>query len=252
VWKQWLVILIIGVKRMSNLVRFDNYEESELATFPIDNDTKGALDVLEWAYSNYNEEIVYACSFGIEGIVMIDLLSKVTKNAKIVFLDTGLHFDETYVLIDKVKKRYPSLTIELKKPNLTLEEQAKEYGDELWSRDANKCCEIRKILPLTEVLTGATAWISGLRREQSESRKNTEFINKDNRFKSVKICPLIHWTWKDIWRYAHKHELDYNTLHDNGYPSIGCKPCTQPAFNADDMRSGRWNGTGKVECGLHT
>jgi len=237
---------------MNETIRYENFEVASPVDFSIDNDTKGALEVLEWAYSTYKEEIVYACSFGIEGIVMIDLLSKVKPDAHIVFLDTGLHFEETYKLIDKVKLRYPSMNIEMKKPKLTLGEQAELYGEELWKTNANKCCELRKILPLTEVLSGATAWISGLRREQSESRKNTQFINKDNRFKSVKVCPLIHWTWKDIWRYAHKHDLDYNTLHDNGYPSIGCKPCTQPAFNADDLRSGRWSGSQKVECGLHT
>jgi phosphoadenosine phosphosulfate reductase len=237
---------------MSQLLRYENFDDLAPVNFSIENDTKGALDALDWAYSHYKEELVYACSFGIEGIVMIDLLSKVTNKAKIVFLDTGVHFDETYELIERIKERYPQLDIELKKPKLTLAEQAEKYGEELWSKDPNKCCEIRKILPLTEALSGATAWISGLRREQSESRKNTQFTNKDNRFKSVKVCPLIHWTWKDIWRYVHKNDLTYNTLHDNGYPSIGCKPCTQPAFNADDMRSGRWTGTGKVECGLHT
>ncbi|MBD8071269.1 phosphoadenylyl-sulfate reductase [Bacillus sp. PS06] len=237
---------------MSQLVTFKNFNEVEKKEFNIDNNTKGALEVLEWAYSQYQDEIVYACSFGIEGIVMIDLLSKVTDKARIVFLDTGVHFDETYELIDKVKKRYPTLTIELKKPKLTLEEQAEQFGAELWKSNPNQCCNIRKIQPLNEVLSGVTAWISGLRREQSESRKNTEFINLDKRFESIKVCPLIHWSWKDIWRYAHKNELDYNTLHDNGYPSIGCKTCTKPAFNADDLRSGRWTGTNKVECGLHT
>ncbi len=170
---------------------------------------------------------------------------------KLSFLDTGLHFDETYKLINEVKERYPNLRIEMKKPELTLEEQAAEYGDELWSSQPNKCCEIRKVIPLNSVLSGTTAWLSGLRREQSETRKNTNYFNKDNKFQSIKICPLIHWTWKDIWRYAHKNGLPYNVLHDNGYPSIGCRPCTQPAFNADDLRSGRWTGSGKTECGLH-
>ncbi len=236
---------------MRNLVTYENIDGFQGIDFSIDNDTKGALEVLKWAYETYGEDIVYACSFGIEGIILIDLISKVKKNAKIVFLDTDVHFQETYELIDKVKKKYPELQIEMKKPALTLEEQAEQYGDELWKTAPNKCCEIRKIIPLNEVLSGSIAWISGLRREQSETRKNTEFINKDNRFKSVKICPLIHWTWKDVWRYAHKQQLDYNVLHDRGYPSIGCKTCTQPAINMDDLRSGRWTGKGKTECGLH-
>ncbi|MCM3603413.1 phosphoadenylyl-sulfate reductase [Robertmurraya korlensis] len=231
---------------------FSSYDHFSFPSFDENNETKGALDALRWSYEHYDEsEIVYACSFGIEGMVMIDLITKVKPDAKVVFLDTGLHFKETYELIDKVKERYPQLQIELKKPSLTLEEQAEQHGDELWKTAPNKCCEIRKIIPLREALSGATAWISGLRREQSETRKNTQYFNKDNKFESIKVCPLIHWSWKDVWRYAHKNDLPYNVLHDNGYPSIGCAPCTSPAFNADDMRSGRWTGTGKTECGLH-
>ncbi|CAH0345247.1 phosphoadenylyl-sulfate reductase [Bacillus sp. CECT 9360] len=237
---------------MSNLLVYKDFDTFTPVDFPIDNDTKGALEVLEWAYGHYGDELVYACSFGIEGIVLIDLISKVNERARIVFLDTDLHFKETYDLIDQVKNRYPLLQIEMKKPALTLEEQALEHGDLLWEREPNKCCEIRKVIPLNEVLSGPAAWLSGLRREQSETRKNTQFINKDNKFNSIKVCPLIHWSWKDVWRYAHKQGLPYNILHDRGYPSIGCEKCTKPVFNEEDMRSGRWNGSGKTECGLHT
>lgn len=237
---------------MTETLTFNSFSTFTHPLFDTQDETKGALEVLKWAYSHYtDDELIYACSFGIEGIVLIDLISKVNDKATIVFLDTDVHFDETYELIAKVKEKYPNLRIEMKKPKLTLEEQALEYGDELWIREPNRCCEIRKITPLNEVLSGATAWLSGLRREQSETRKNTEYINLDNRFTSIKICPLIHWTWKDVWRYAHKNQLPYNILHDKGYPSIGCKTCTQPAWNEEDLRSGRWSGKGKTECGLH-
>lgn len=239
-----------GIK-MTELLTYENFNQATPKQFSYEDETKGALEALKWAYSHYGDKLIYACSFGIEGIVLIDLIAKVNSPAKVVFLDTDLHFKETYELIEKVQSRYPSLQIELKKPKLTLEEQEKEFGEELWKVNPNKCCEIRKILPLQEVLSGATAWLSGLRRDQSESRKNTQFINKDERFKSVKVCPLIHWSWKDIWRYAHKNQLDYNVLHDNGFPSIGCKPCTKPAIDMNDLRSGRWSGTNKIECGLH-
>ncbi|EON74352.1 phosphoadenylyl-sulfate reductase [Lysinibacillus sphaericus] len=219
--------------------------------FEQDETYKAALEVLRWSYGEYGEEIVYACSFGIEGIVLIDLISKVKPNATIVFLDTDVHFKETYETINRVKEKYPQLNIILKKSALTLEEQAQQFGHELWKTNPNKCCEIRKMLPLNEALSGAKAWISGLRREQSPTRMNTNFINRDEKFKSIKICPLIHWTWKDVWRYVSKHNLPYNPLHDKGYPSIGCEHCTQPAFNMDDLRSGRWQGFGKNECGLH-
>ncbi|KKK37050.1 phosphoadenosine phosphosulfate reductase [Mesobacillus campisalis] len=237
---------------MVEKLSYNQFSEFIQPEFPGASETKGALEVLEWAYGHYGDgELIYACSLGIEGMVLIDLITKVKPNAKVVFLDTNMHFKETYELIDKVKERYPELNLEIKQPGLTLEEQAREHGDELWKSTPNKCCEIRKVLPLQDVLSGATAWLSGLRREQSETRRNTQFLNLDHKFKSVKICPLIHWTWKDVWRYAHKNDLPYNILHDNGYPSIGCRTCTAPAFNADDMRSGRWTGSGKTECGLH-
>ncbi|MEE1132872.1 MAG: phosphoadenylyl-sulfate reductase [Caryophanon sp.] len=232
------------------MLTFETWQEPA-RDFEVDDTYKGALNTLEWAYDTYGDEVVYACSFGIEGIVLIDLIAKVKPDAKIVFLDTNKHFDETYEVIEKVQKRYPQLRIELKQPKLTLEEQAEQYGDKLWETEPNQCCKVRKIEPLDESLSEAIAWISGLRREQGPTRANTNFINLDKRFESVKICPLIHWTWKDVWRYVSRNELDYNVLHDRGYPSIGCAPCTNPAFTEEDLRAGRWSGQGKTECGLH-
>lgn len=232
------------------MLSYETWQEPNI-NFEIDETYKGALNVLKWSYEQYGEEIVYACSFGIEGIVLVDLISKVKPNATIVFLDTDVHFKETYETIDRVKEKYPQLNIIMKKPKLTLEEQAEEYGDKLWKTNPNQCCQIRKLIPLNEVLSDSKAWISGLRHEQSETRKHVQFINRDEKFKSIKICPLIHWTWKDVWRYVTKHDLPYNPLHDQGYPSIGCSHCTKPAFDMNDLRSGRWQGTGKTECGLH-
>ena len=232
------------------MLSYETWQEPNI-NFEIDEIYKGALNVLKWSYEQYGEEIVYACSFGIEGIVLVDLISKVKPNATIVFLDTDVHFKETYETIDRVKEKYPQLNIIMKKPKLTLEEQAAEYGDKLWETNPNQCCQIRKLIPLNEVLSDSKAWISGLRHEQSETRKHVQFINRDEKFKSIKICPLIHWTWKDVWRYVTKHDLPYNPLHDQGYPSIGCSHCTKPAFDMNDLRSGRWQGTGKTECGLH-
>ncbi|ARD47719.1 phosphoadenosine phosphosulfate reductase [Sporosarcina sp. P37] len=235
------------------MVTFESWNETAvLPVFPADSETKGAAEVLQWAYSHYGEKLVYACSFGIEGIVLIELISRIKADAKIIFLDTNYHFKETYETIEKVKKRYPQLHIHMQQPRLTIEQQTEQYGLELWKNNPNLCCDLRKIKPLEEAISPSAAWISGLRREQSETRKTTEFLNLDQRFKKIKVCPLIHWTWKDVWRFAHKHELDYNVLHDQGFPSIGCATCTKPAFTEEDMRSGRWTGSGKTECGLHT
>lgn len=212
---------------------------------------KDAIGVLKWAYSSFGEEIVYACSFGAEGIVLIDLISKVKADATIVFLDTNLHFKETYQLINHVKERYPSLNIQLKNPELTVEEQNQIHGKELWKTAPDQCCKIRKLKPLEEELSKYHAWISGLRREQSSTRANVEFVNRDNRFQSIKICPLIHWTSEEIWLYIKLHKLPYNELHDQNYPSIGCETCTIPVAEGEDSRKGRWVNSEKTECGLH-
>jgi phosphoadenosine phosphosulfate reductase len=237
---------------MSNAVTYEEWS-SNSSTFPVDDKSKGALRVLEWAYRVYPEnQIVYASSFGAEAIVLIDLIQQVKPDAHIVFLDTDLHFPETYDVIRKIEERFPSLRIEKKKPELTLDEQREEFGSALWKRDPNKCCEIRKVIPLRETLTSKQAWISGLRREQSPTRANTEFVNKDEKFKNIKLCPLIHWTWDEVWDYIRAKDLPYNQLHDQNYPSIGCFPCTQPVGDDGDSRAGRWSGSGKTECGLHT
>lgn len=237
---------------MNTAVTFENWKQISDA-FPFDDKLKGARDVLEWAYKNYSEDkIVYASSFGAEAIVLIDLIQEIKPDAHIVFLDTGLHFPETYEVIDKIEARFPKLKIERKEPALTLDQQAAEYGSALWKREPNQCCLIRKVIPLREALTPKQAWISGLRREQSPTRANTEFINRDEKFRNIKICPLIHWTWDEVWAYIREKDLPYNTLHDHGYPSIGCFPCTQAVDVNGDSRAGRWSGTGKTECGLHT
>ncbi|MGG2015983.1 phosphoadenylyl-sulfate reductase [Bacillus sp. S10(2024)] len=225
--------------------------KNHFVSFPEDDETKGALAAVRWAYEHYRKDIVYACSFGIEGMVLLHVINQVNPSANVVFLDTNIHFQETYDLIKKVREQYPKLNIIEKQPELTLGEQAKEHGNKLWENNPNLCCQLRKIKPLEEVLTGRKAWISGLRREQSETRKNTQFVNQDHRFQSVKICPLIHWTWKEVWRYVYKYNLPYNPLHDIGYPSIGCETCTVQVQEGSDLRDGRWAGKTKTECGLH-
>jgi len=234
---------------MTEVLTYSNWEESKVKT--LQDELKEFMDVLKWTFREYGDKVVYACSFGAEGIVLLDLISKVEKRANILFLDTDFHFKETYELIDQVKERYPHFSINLVKPKLTVLEQANEYGDKLWESNPNLCCSLRKIEPLKEQISSYAAWISGLRREQSTTRRNVEYINKDDKFKKIKVCPLIHWTWEDIWTYIKLNNLPYNQLHDKGYPSIGCENCTLPAAHGGDMRGGRWANSGKTECGLH-
>lgn len=233
---------------MKNVLTYMNWDDS--VKEKLERELKEYLDVLKWAYREYQDNILYSCSFGAEGMVLIDLISKIEPHANIIFLDTELHFKETYELIEKVKQKYPSLNIKMVKPSLTLKEQAEKHGDMLWERNPNHCCQIRKIEPLTRELAGVEAWISGLRRDQSSTRSTVDYINKDEKFKKIKICPLIHWSWEDVWTYIQLNQLPYNELHDREYPSIGCEKCTLPA-SSTDLRSGRWANKDKTECGLH-
>lgn len=226
-----------------------DFDEALVPSFSGESNLKGALDVLDWAYNKYEQQLLYACSFGIEGSVMLHLISQVRPDARVLFLDTDLHFSETYETIHATRVKYPSLEIIMKKPKRTLQEQSNQYNSELWKSNPDLCCQIRKVQPLEEELQKVDAWISGLRREQSSTRATVNYVNKDDRFQLIKICPIIHWSWNDIWDYVKEHQLPYNSLHDQNYPSIGCQPCTKPSISI--TRDGRWQGQGKLECGLH-
>ncbi|KAB2952710.1 phosphoadenylyl-sulfate reductase [Heliorestis acidaminivorans] len=210
-----------------------------------------ALDVIRWAYGQWDEDLVYACSFGAEAMVLIDLIYRVKPKASLLFIDTELHFAETYELIDEVKVRYPELNIEMIKPAQNREKQVKAEDEKLWEVKPDLCCKERKLAPLEKSLQQYSAWFSGLRREQSATRQHIQFVNADKRFGKVKVCPLIHWTWDEVWMYINLHNLPYNKLHDRRYPSIGCAPCTAPVAEDGDSRAGRWAGRSKTECGLH-
>lgn len=210
-----------------------------------------ALDVIRWTQETFGDEWLYACSFGAEAVVLIDMIAAVVPDARLLFLDTDVHFPDTLALIDRVMERYPRLRLIRAPASLTLEEQEAQYGPELWKHNPTLCCTLRKVRPMQQALAGVQAWMTGLRREQSASRANTAFVNEDAKFGKIKICPLIHWSWDDIWMYINTHRLPYNPLHDQGYPSIGCMPCTAPSSEQGDSRSGRWVGHAKNECGLH-
>ncbi len=234
---------------MSAFLTYENWNNDKVAS--VIKQFGDYLDVIKWAFREYGDNIVYACSFGAESVVLIDLISKVKKDAKIVFIDTSFHFKETYELIEKVKRRYPGLQIERVEPQLTPEAQALRYGDELWKKNPDLCCYLRKVVPLKKALEPYPAWISGLRREQSPFRKNIRYINKDDKFRKIKVCPLIHWSREDIQMYTEINNLPCHSLVIRGYPSVGCAPCTKPVKENENARSGRWAGTGKTECGLH-
>lgn len=208
-------------------------------------------EILRWAFSQFGpEEITLACSFGAEDVALVDMIARLRPRTKVFYLDTGLLFPETYVLIDQITQRY-DLRFERYTPLLTLEEQVAAHGDGLWSRNPDQCCGIRKVEPLERALKGHGAWITGIRREQSPTRANAKPVTWDGKFGLVKVNPLVTWKERDLWAYITHHGVPYNPLHDQGYPSIGCTHCTRPVKPGEDPRAGRWSGFQKTECGLH-
>ncbi|MNN31821.1 Phosphoadenosine phosphosulfate reductase [compost metagenome] len=178
------------------------------------------------------------------------MIQKISPSTDIFYLDTDFHFKETYETRDVIADKY-SLEFVRVAPLITPEEQAAQHGEELWKADPNACCNIRKVEPLTRILSQYEAWITGIRRDQAPTRANAKKIEYDNKFGLVKFNPIAGWTSDDVWNYIRENNVFYNPLHDQHYPSIGCEYCTRPVMPGEDPRAGRWSGNDKTECGLH-
>lgn len=225
--------------------------EARLAGISRELEGKGPQAALEWALQTFDlDSIALACSFGAEDVALVDMISKIRPRTKVFYLDTHLLFPETYDLIEQIRERYEVSLIQYE-PLLTLEEQAEQYGDALWSRDPDGCCGVRKVEPLRRALDGLHAWVTGIRRDQAPTRANAGIVEWDAKFELVKVNPLAAWTWDHVWAYIRAEQVPYNPLHDQGFPSIGCTHCTRPVRAGEDPRAGRWSGSTKTECGLH-
>jgi phosphoadenosine phosphosulfate reductase len=218
---------------------------------------KSAEDVLRWAVDRFHPRIAFASSFGAEDVVIIDMLMKIRKDVRIFTLDTGRLNQETYDVIDAIRDRY-NVSIEVYFPDTReVEEMVRKYGMNLFyhSVELRKlCCEIRKVRPLNRALQGLDAWITGLRREQADTRASIAKVEIDAQHNNiVKVNPLADWTWDMVWDYIRKNNVPYNRLHDMGYPSIGCEPCTRAVKPGEHFRAGRWwwEQDAYKECGLH-
>ena len=209
--------------------------------------------ILQWVIEQFGPKFVLACAFGPESIILIDLLSRMHPQMPVqaFFLDTEFHFAETLQLKAEMCARFPKLDLTIVKPLITIPEQDAQYGEKLYSQNPDQCCFLRKVEPLRRALAGYDCWMSGLRREQSPTRSQTPILHWDWKRDMVKVNPLAAWTKSQVWTYILDHKLPYNPLHDQGYPSIGCAPCTHAVTHGAEERSGRWQGTGKRECGLH-
>ena len=232
----------------NNQARIDRYN-TELQN-------ASAQDILAFFLKEYKGKIAFATSMGAEDQVITEIIDSIDPSASIFTLDTGRLFQETYDLIEKTNARY-DIHIDIMFPdNKKVQNMVREHGINLFYQSVKYrklCCHVRKIEPLTRALEGMKAWISGLRNEQSVTRKDISLVDWDDNFRLLKINPLKDWTEEQLWNYIHKKNIPYNALHDKGYPSIGCLPCTRPVEPGQDIRSGRWwwEQPEMKECGLH-
>jgi phosphoadenosine phosphosulfate reductase len=208
-------------------------------------------EILSWAVDAYGEDLTLSVSFGNpEGMVLLDMLSRITDRARVFTLDTGFLFEETIRFREEVMKRY-SLPLEVLRPELSVEEQVECYGPELYSCAPDLCCDIRKIEPQRKFLRDYGAWVTGIRRDQTLQRASTPVVALDEYFGVAKISPLAGWSVDDVEEYVRQYDVPLNPLLSMGYRSIGCEPCTRPVAPGEDARAGRWPGMDKTECGLH-
>jgi phosphoadenosine phosphosulfate reductase len=211
---------------------------------------KSPQDILRWAVANFFPKLTMATAFGPEGNCIIHMLADIEPRVRIFNLETGYQFKETLRLRERIKERY-GIEVEYVRPELTVEEYERKHGQPLYTKDPNQCCFDRKVLPLRRAVVGYRAWMSAIRKDQTADRGKADIVQWDPKFNLVKISPLLAWTKSDVWNFILKHDVPYNPLHDAGYPSIGCEPCTEPVEDGQDERAGRWKGTAKKECGLH-
>ena len=235
--------------------------DSMKSAFKIVNEEADKLstaDLLDWAFTRFYPRLALACSFQAEESVLIDLMHRVRgADFKVFTLDTGRLNQETYDCMDAMRERY-GIQIEVFFPDSEgVEKMVRENGLNLFynSVELRKlCCGVRKVEPLNRALKGVDAWMTGLRREQAVTRADIRMIELDEAHgNSIKINPLVDWSYDDVWNYIRKNSVPYNRLHKQGYPSIGCAPCTRAVKPGEDLRAGRWwwENPNAKECGLH-
>jgi phosphoadenosine phosphosulfate reductase len=211
---------------------------------------------IAWTVERFrNRRLVITTSFGMEGCALIDMYAAQGAAPTVVYLDTMFLFPETYALRDRMVQRYPLMTFVNRGTSLTPEAQEAIYGPELWQRNPDQCCHIRKVEPMSGALSGADVWVTAVTRSQGTLRSNMPLIAWDWQYQIVKVCPLANWDRPRVWQYVRDHNVPYNELHERGYPSIGCTHCTarvEGALPTHYTRAGRWRESEKTECGLHS
>lgn len=207
-------------------------------------------EILKWAVDRFAPKFTMGTAFGPEGMTIIHMLAEIAPETPIFNLETGYQFAETMEVRERVIKRY-GITVEYKYPEQTVAEYEATHGGPVYKTNPTQCCNDRKLTVLHKSAKGMHAWASAIRRDQSEFRAKAPIVGWDKKFQLVKVSPLANWTKKEVWSLISKEDIPYNPLHDQGYPSVGCWPCTRAVLAGEDERAGRWSGFKKTECGLH-
>ncbi|REK31233.1 MAG: phosphoadenylyl-sulfate reductase [Planctomycetota bacterium] len=223
---------------------------AELAEASARLETAPPEEILRYAVARFFPKLTMATAFGPEGCVILSMLSKINKDVYVFNLETGYQFRETLELRDRLAAKY-GLTVAYHSHEQSVEEFERANGGPLYKTNPDQCCFHRKVKVLRESVVGMHAWLTGIRRNQSPDRAEAPIVGWDSKFNLVKINPLANWTKADVWKRITDEDVPYNPLHDQGYPSIGCWPCTRSVMFGEDERAGRWSGTAKTECGLH-
>ena len=223
----------------------------ELSAHSDELESASPQEILSWAIERFAPHFAMATAFGPEGMTLIHMLAELAPQTPIFNLETGYQFPETLELRERVKERY-GIEVQFVRPLLDVAQYEEKHGGPLYSRDPNQCCFDRKIKLLEQVAAGLHAWSSAIRRDQSPDRAKTPIVGWDRKFQLVKVSPLANVTKKTIWEMIVNEKIPYNPLHDQGYQSIGCQPCTRAVMFGEDERAGRWSGQEKTECGLHS
>lgn len=232
------------------------YTPAELKALSEGLEDQPAEEILRWAIGSFYPDIVLASSFGLEDVILIDMASRLSPQIRVFTLDTGRLNDETYEVMERVRHLY-NTAIESYFPDREaverLEREKGFYSFRESVENRRECCGIRKVEPLRRALAGQKAWITGLRRAQAVTRADTGAVEWDEGNGLVKVNPLVEWSEEQVWEYIRAHDVPYNVLHDRGYPSIGCAPCTRAIKPGEDIRAGRWwwENPEYKECGLH-
>ncbi|MCY2975087.1 MAG: phosphoadenylyl-sulfate reductase [Planctomycetota bacterium] len=224
---------------------------AELAETSLRLESATPQEILRWAVDRFGDKFTMATAFGPEGMTIIHMLSQFSPKTPIFNLDTGYQFPETLELRERVLQKY-GIAVEMKQPINTVEEYERINGGPVHKHDPNRCCGDRKLAVLHEAAKGMLAWASAIRRNQSPDRAVAPIVGWDKKFHLVKVSPLANWTKQQVWKMIREEDIPYNSLHDKGYMSIGCWPCTRETTFGEDERSGRWSGSAKTECGLHS